>query len=197
MAAGGWNRDGRKIMRTTQTGRRGSEDGFSLIETIIAMGILATGLLSLSGVFVLGLRHLSGSSATLIAREKAREAIESVHTARDTRVISWGEIRNVSDGGVFADGAQPLRNPGPDGLVNTADDVGVEETLQPGPDNVLGTADDLHIPLSAYTRQVEISELLTGGVANATLRQLRVTVTYRVGDMTRAYTLTTYISSIS
>ncbi len=184
-------------MRTTQTGRRGSEDGFSLIETVIAMGILATGLLSLSGVFVLGLRHLSGSSATLIAREKAREAIESVHTARDTRVISWGEIRNVSNGGVFVDGAQPLRNPGPDGLVNTADDVGVEENLQPGADNLLGTADDLHIPLAGYTRQVEISELLTAGVPNATLRQLRVTVTYRAGDALRTYTLTTFISSIS
>ena len=51
------------------------------------MAILATGLLSLAGVFVLGLNHLASSSAALIAREKAREAVESVHTARDTRVI--------------------------------------------------------------------------------------------------------------
>ena len=75
--------------------------GFSLIETVIAMGILATGLLSLAGVFAMGLRNLAGSSANLIAREKAREAVESVHTARDTRVITLAQIRNVAHGGVF------------------------------------------------------------------------------------------------
>ncbi len=58
----------------------------------------------------------------LIAREKAREAIESVHAARDTGEASWATIRNVLDGGVFLDGAQPIKDPGDDGLVNTADD---------------------------------------------------------------------------
>ena len=109
-------------MNTTHVRPRDGEAGFSLVETMIAMGILATGLLSMAGAFVLGLASLNGSSANLVAREKAREAIESVHTARDTRVITWGQIRNVSDGGAFVDGAQPLRNPGPDGLMNTADD---------------------------------------------------------------------------
>jgi type II secretory pathway pseudopilin PulG len=184
-------------MSATQVRPRDSEAGFSLVETVIAMGILATGLLSMAGVFVLGMGHLAASSANLIAREKAREAIESVHTARDTRVITWGQIRNVSNGGVFVNDPQPLRNPGPDGLVNTADDVGTEETLGPGPDNVLGNSDDVHIPLSGYTRQIAISELLTNGVANTTLRQLQVTVTYTVGRLQRSYTLTTYISSIS
>ncbi len=103
----------------------------------------------------------------------------------------------MGDGGVFVDGAQPLRTAGPDGLVNTADDVGMEETLLTGADNLLGTADDVHMPLAGYTRQIEISELLTNGVANTTLRQLRVTVTYRVGDAVRSYVLTTFISSIS
>jgi prepilin-type N-terminal cleavage/methylation domain-containing protein len=97
------------------------EGGFSLIETLIAMAILATGLLSLAGVFILGLNHLSNSSAALIAREKAREAVESVHTARDTRVISWCQIYNVnsvrgaacatSPAGVFQSGPQPLPAP--------------------------------------------------------------------------------------
>ena len=72
-----------------------NESGFSLIEVMIAMSLLATGLLSLAGVFVLGLPHLAGSSAALIAREKARETVESVHTARDTRVIRWCQIYNV------------------------------------------------------------------------------------------------------
>jgi Prokaryotic N-terminal methylation motif len=171
--------------------------GFSLIETVIAMGILATGLLSLAGVFAFGLRNLAGSSYGLTAREKAREAFESVHTARDTRVITWAQIRNVADLGVFQNGPQPLRTAGADGLVNTADDTGVEAMVATGPDNVLGTADDVTMPLSSFTREVAITELLTAGVPNPNLRQLRVTITYMVGSSQRSYVLTTYVSSIS
>jgi type II secretory pathway pseudopilin PulG len=176
---------------------RHGQAGFSLLETLIAMGILATGLLSMAGVLALGMGHLAGASASLIAREKAREAVESVHTARDTRVITWAQIRNQANGGVFLDGDQPLRTPGPDGLVNTADDTGIEEVPGPGEDKLLGTADDVRTPLSTYSRQILISELLTNGAPNATLRQVQVIVTYRVGESVRKYTLTTYISSIS
>jgi pilin/secretion family protein with methylation motif len=187
-----------------------NEAGFSLVETVIAMGILATGLLSLAGVFSLGMLHLAGSSANLIAREKAREAVESVHTARDTKTITWCQIYNVASArpdpscatapvGVFLADAQPLRKSGVDGLVNTADDevAGLEEQLGPGADNELGTADDVHMPLTNYTRQIAISEILTNGVYNATLRRIVVTVTYQVGTTQRSYSLTTYISSIS
>jgi type II secretory pathway pseudopilin PulG len=190
--------------------RRGIPDdrGFSLVETLIAMGILATALLSLAGVFAMGLRHLAASTPNLLAREKAREAIESVHTARDTRVITWAQINNVANGGVFRNpdaggvlptpASQPLRNAGPDGLVNTADDVGIEETTQPGVDGILGTADDLRTPLSTFARQIAITNIVdVNNVVNPSLRQLRVTITYRVGGNRYEYVLTTFISSIS
>jgi prepilin-type N-terminal cleavage/methylation domain-containing protein len=193
----------------------GADEGFSLIEVLIAMAILATGLLSLAGVFILGLTHLASSSAALIAREKAREAVESVHTARDTRVIRWCQIYNVGAArnpscaaeaaAVFVTGMQPLRNPGPDGLVNTADDVGIETALSPGPDNVLGTADDITTELASFRREIEISEIVTNGVANPNLRRIRVRVRY--GKMVRdgqgelvperVYELVTYVSAIS
>jgi prepilin-type N-terminal cleavage/methylation domain-containing protein len=186
---------------------RDGEAGFSLIETMIAMAILATGLMSLAGVFIMGLNHLSGSSASLIAREKAREAVESVHTARDTKTIAWCQIRNVTtpstcaDGehGAFLTGAQPLKLAGTDGLVNTADDSSqpIEEAITPGPDNILGTADDKKVPLTNYTRQIEISDVVVGGVTNPSLRQLKVTIVYKVGTLQRSYTLTTFISAIS
>jgi type II secretory pathway pseudopilin PulG len=174
------------------------ETGFSLVETVVSMGILATALLSLAAVFALGLNHMAGSSASLTAREKAREAVESVHTARDTRVITWAQIMNADRGGVFLVGPQPLRTPGLDGLVNTADDAGIEEMLGVGADNLLGTADDVRTPLAGYTRQIEIRDLLDGqGAVNANLRELRVTIGYDVAGSRRTYVLTTYISSIS
>jgi prepilin-type N-terminal cleavage/methylation domain-containing protein len=174
------------------------ESGFSLIETMVALGILATGLLGLAGVFTIGMAHMATSSANLIAREKAREAVESVHTARDTRTIQWAQIRNVSDGGVFLNGPQSIKNPGTDGLVNTADDNGIEEQRLPGPDGVLGNGDDVHISLSNYTREIVISDVRDQNNAiNPELRQITVTIKYSVGPVSRTYTLTTYISSIS
>jgi prepilin-type N-terminal cleavage/methylation domain-containing protein len=177
-----------------------SEAGFSLIETIIAMAILATGLLSLAGVFALGLTQLATSTPNLVAREKAREAVESVHTARDTRVITWAQIRNVSDGGVFLDGEMELREAGDDGLVNTADDLDedIETMLGPGEDNQLGTEDDVRTPMDTYRRQIQITEILDAqGQPNPSLRRLQVNITYQLGSSRRTYTLTTFISSIS
>lgn len=172
------------------------EEGFSLAEAVVAMAVLAFALLGLAQVFVVGMTHLSTSSANLVAREKAREAVESVHTARDTRTIRWDEVRNVEEGGVFVDGFQPLRLPGVDGLVNTADDANedIEQLRTPGPDGVLGTADDVLTPLEGFERQVEILEL---DPVNTDLREIRVTIRYRVGNIERDYVLRTYISSFS
>ena len=134
---------------------------------MVAMGILATGLLGLAGVFTIGMAHMATSSANLIAREKAREAVESVHTARDTRTITWCQIYNVTDrsaecvrcAGAFLDGAQNLKDPGDDGLVNTADDGAIEAAVQPGPDGMLGTTDDVHVPMiELHADQVLIIE---------------------------------------
>jgi len=180
--------------------------GFSLLEVVVAMSILIIGLLGLAQVFYVGMSLVGTSSPNLVAREKAREAIESVHTARDTRVIQWAQIRNTAapdcapfpgtsanGGGSFLSGELPMQTAGPDGLVNTADDVGQEAS--PGPDNILGNTDD--IPLEGFTRQIVICDV-TG---NAALRQVIVTIRYNgtgaVGNQRREYRLTTYVSSFS
>jgi prepilin-type N-terminal cleavage/methylation domain-containing protein len=182
------------------------EAGFSLLEVVVAMSILVVGLLGLAQTFYVGMSLVSTSSPNLIAREKAREAIESVHTARDTRVIQWARIRNVgapdcapwpgtvaNGGGSFVGGELPMQTPGPDGLVNTIDDVGVEAS--PGPDNILGNADD--IPLTGFTRQIVICDV----VGNPDLRQIVVTIRYNgtgaVGNQRRDYRLVTYVSRFS
>ena len=180
-----------------------SADGFSLVEVVVATGILATGLLSLAGVFSLGMLHMAGSTPGVIAREKAREAVESVHTARDTAKASWDKIRNVPAPGVFLIGPQSLYAPGADGLANTADDAAAGLERLPGVDNVLGTADD--VLLKDFTREIQITDLLKDPTVadpnptaiNPNLRQIKVIIKYKVAGFWRTYTLTTYVSSFS
>ena len=179
--------------------------GFSLVEVVVAMFILTVGLLGLAQVFYVGLNIAATSTPNLVAREKAREAIESVHTARDTHTILWAQIRNVAPpancppgmtgvgSGTFLNGELAMEATGPDGLVGTADDDGAETT--PGPDNRLGTTDD--VPLVGYTRQIEICDV----DGNADLRQIVVTIRYNgsnaFGSRRREYRLATLISRFS
>lgn len=178
------------------TTRRSGEAGFSLFEVLVAMVVLTVGLLALAQTFYLGMQHMSTASANLIAREKAREAVESVHTARDTRTITWAQVRNVSAGGVFVNGAQPLYAAGADGLINTADDqaAGVEQQRDPGPNGVLGDSDDVSTPLFGFRREILIQEL---NPVNPDLRQLIITISYSVGRQSRTYTLRTFVSAFS
>lgn len=172
-----------------------SEAGFSLVESVVAVGILAVGLLAVAAGFLQGLTQIKGSNFDILAREKAAEAIESVFTARDTRTILWSQIKNVegvtgTDGGIFADGARSMTVPGADGLVNTGDDGDtVESIVQPGVDGLLGTADDVVQPLANFSRELEIREV------TPTLRELRVIIRYAVGSHNREFVLATYISS--
>jgi len=179
--------------------RRQAEHGFSLIETMVAMGVMSAGLMALVGVFALGVTRMATSSPMLIAREKAREAVESVHAARDTAELAWNVVKNVPDGGVFLSGAQSLKTPGPDGLVNTADDGSIETMRKPGANGVLNDGDDEIVPLRDFTREIRITSLNydSGGGLNPNLRQVVVTVRYKVDNTWRAYTLTTYVSSYS
>ncbi len=167
------------------------EHGFMLMETVFSLGLLSVGLLALAAVFSQGMLNLRASSNLPIAKQKAAETIESVFTSRDTRIVAWAQVRNVSEGGIFLDGDQPIRVPGSDGLVNTADDGAIEQMSLPGADNLVGTADDRVIPLTGFTRRVEINDITPN------LREITVTVTYPQGDGTRIYTLMTYMSSFA
>ena len=179
---------------------RSSWSGFTIIELIFAMGILSVAVLGMAGVMAGGLRQLNSSPSSVIAAQKAAQAVEAVFAARDSHTVVWDKVRNVhgasgSDGGVFLDGAQPLRLAGADGLVNTGDDSStVESTALPGPDNLLGTADDRRLTLDRFTRTIDIRDVPN---ENGQLRSVTVTITYPSGTGSETYTLTTYVSSFS
>lgn len=171
-----------------------TESGFALVEVLVSMVLVVVGVVALLGATTVMARKITGSQDQFIASQRAAEAIESVFKARDNRVLTWAQIRNVSgetgaDGGIFRDGAQQVRDPGADGLVNTTDDGAVAELIKPGPDGLLGTDDDIRTPLFGFTREIEIRDL------GASLRQLRVIVRYRTSTGSGEYVLTTYLSS--
>jgi prepilin-type N-terminal cleavage/methylation domain-containing protein len=176
---------------------RFSEQGFSLIEVMIALGVLTTGVLATAAVMAAGVQKLASSPGDVIVTQKAAQAVEAVFAARDSHKLTWDQIRNVnggtgSDGGVFVDGLLPLALSGSDGLVNTSDDLTVETMTFPGLDGNLNTADDQQVPLSGYQREIKIRDVAgTGG----RLRSIEVTVTYQSGTHVRKYTLTTFISA--
>jgi hypothetical protein len=171
-----------------------SSKGFSLAETVIALGVLTTGVLGAAAVLATGMQNLSSSPADVITTQKAAQAIEAVFSARDSGKLTWAQIKNVSQGGVFVDGAQSLKLAGLDGLVNTVDDTTVETVTLPGKDKILQTADDQIVTLSTYTRQIAIQDV---PYENGELRSIVVTIKYQNGPTTRTYVLTTYISAYS
>jgi len=188
------------MRRDCEGGRSVSQRGFTLIETLLALGVLTVGVLGTSAVLARGMQHLSSSPADVIVTQKAAQAVEAVFAARDSHKLTWTQIRNVQgqtgqDGGIFIDGAQPLRMPGPDGLVDTADDTSAIETITlPGKDQMLGTSDDQTITLSQYTREIAIRDVPN---ENGQLRSITVTMTYRSGPTLKTYTLVTMISAFS
>ncbi len=129
------------------------QKGFTLLETMIAMAILSFGVLSAASFFSQGLKNSNAVKMQYVANQKAQEALETIFTARDSQLLSFAQLNNISAGGVFKDGPQPLWAPGPDGLVGTADDDSTNPdviVIGPGPDGILGTADDTTIPLNPW-----------------------------------------------
>jgi prepilin-type N-terminal cleavage/methylation domain-containing protein len=163
--------------------------GFTVVEVLVAATILSVGLLTMAYTFTVGFSMVLTAQEDTVARQKAREAIESVLTARNTETLTYAQIANISQGGVFIDGFAGLTVAGADGLVNTVDDGVVETIINPGPDGFLGTADDIVMILSGYERQVEISTL------SPILRQITVTIRYRTPPgLQRQVRLTCYVS---
>jgi len=177
---------------------RAAQKGFTLLETMVALVVLGIGLIALAAMLAGSMAYMNSSQADFIAQQKASEAIESIFTARDTQAVTYAQIQNVSSGGIFLDGPENMIDPGPDGVVDTADDnANLPDTIiKPGPDGVLGTADDIQIQLSVYYK-MQRTIVISNIAGENGVRQIVVTVTYTTGTFNRTYTLTSYISQYS
>jgi len=183
--------------RCNRTHRFASPAGFSLIEAMIAMVVLAFGVLGLAAMMTDGIAYMNMSQADFIAQQKAEAAIESIFYARDSKIYSWAQLQNVSTApGVFLDGPEVLCDPGPDGIVDTVDDNvnNLDVIWAPGPNGILtDPANAIKMPLASYTRTIVIANV----AADPNVRTITVTINYTAGRFKRSYTLTSYISRFS
>jgi type IV pilus modification protein PilV len=177
-----------------------AQRGFTMIETMIAIAIMSIGILTLIAAFATAVNATANAQENLIARQKTLEAMESIYTARNTQQITFAQIANTSNGGIFTTGSSQLLCAGPDGLVNTSDDIscpasgpcaaGPECVVLPGPDGILGTSDDVAMSLSNFTRQIQIGNVLEadGVTIDPNLKQVTVTISYLSGGSSVAHT---------
>jgi type II secretory pathway pseudopilin PulG len=169
--------------------------GFTLIEAAISVLILVIGVMGLAMTMANSLAYQTMAEADYIAQQKAEEAVESVFYARDSQLYTWAQIQNIANGGIFNNGPEVLCNPGPDGIIDTADDIltNLDAIYTPGPSGTLDGADAVKLTLYNYTRTIAI----TAVPGETDVRQITVTINYTAGKFKRQYVLTSYICEFS
>jgi prepilin-type N-terminal cleavage/methylation domain-containing protein len=143
-----------------------NERGMTLLEVLVAVGIISVGLVALSSAIPIAAYGIQEGKQLSTATFLATQRMEQVRNA------TW---RAASDPGVVPN-------------VTAIDKLGVSasETAAPVGDGGIVTFPDetsVAAPYTDYSRTVRITDCGAspgcGGVTDATLRQVTVTVTYR------------------
>lgn len=194
--------------------RQAVPQGFTLLEVMIAAVIVTLVAIGLLGLFTQTVVSMKYAQDDLIARQKAREALEMVMSAKTTGQLNWttptDTLENVgTNQGVFLTGFQPMyqqcttlngsaltsTSPGY-GLVGTCSDSGIDSYTIPGKNGNLTGAGSAVVPLSNFLRQISISPVVINGVTDSSLRLIQVSVEYpQLPAGYRVYIVSSYISS--
>ncbi len=161
-------------------GLKTNQNGFSLLEVVIAIMILTIGLLATAAAISYALEFSSISKNASNARLVIVSAIEEVDNLRNTQALQFKQIANVgavdNNGAAktftgFTVGFQDVStSPGEDGVNGTPDDF-----TNKGPDGNWGTGDDFtddSLVRSGYQRKITITEL------SPALKRIEVIVRY-------------------
>ncbi|MGC2234817.1 MAG: prepilin-type N-terminal cleavage/methylation domain-containing protein [Pyrinomonadaceae bacterium] len=161
-----------------------SEDGFTLIEAVIAIFIVTIGLIGTAAAITYALEFSTISRNVTSAKSLIVASIEEIESLRNSRRLDFKQIANVGsvdntntpsrfDG--FSTGFKDVSiNPGPDGVNGTDDDL-----RDDGADGVYGTGDDIDNPAwirSGYRRQITIT------VLSDTLKKIEIKVKYMASN---------------
>ncbi|HEY0427423.1 MAG TPA: prepilin-type N-terminal cleavage/methylation domain-containing protein [Pyrinomonadaceae bacterium] len=167
------------------------QDGFTLIEAVIAILIITIGLIGTAAAITYALEFTTTSRNVSSAKLVIVASIEEIESLRNSRRLDFRQIANVgavdntntpSRFNGFSAGFKDVSiDSGPDGVNGTDDDL-----RAPGVDGVYGTADDFDnqaLIRSGYQRQITISNL------SDTLKKVEIKVKYmssngKIGELT-------------
>ena len=188
---------------------RHPEEGFTLLEMVVAMVVLTIGLLGVASAISYALMATNRGRGVTNTKLLVVSGLEQMETLRNTKRLSFGQIANVgavdnSDAprdssnnpilfSGFPMGALPVTfNAGPDGIHGTNDDLidaGADQIYGP----VNGVNDDFTNPalaLPGYSRQITVSVLDAGE-----LKKVQITLTYPVNGTVQTMTGSSYLNN--
>lgn len=180
---------------------RNEKNGFSLIETIVALVILMVAILASVSALSFSLLYVQETEKNTYAREYARSALETIFSVRDLQLFDaegnnvnydWNTlvVKKSGNSGIFTDGWTPIReNPGVDGIYGTADDT----CAAPGSCGSGATANTSPV-VSGYERKIEITDIVKNGVVRE--RYIVVRVKYMVGLNQREVVEATIVANL-
>jgi prepilin-type N-terminal cleavage/methylation domain-containing protein len=172
-----WNETGENIFANSLEKR---QNGFSLIEAVVAIFILTIGLMGTAAALSYAIHYGTISRNVTNAKSIIVGQIEEIETLRNSRRLDFKQIANtgtvdntdmpaIFSG--FSTGFKELSiNPGPDGVNGTDDDL-----RDAGPDATFGTGDDFDNPAlvrSGYMREITITNL------SASMKKIEIKVRY-------------------
>ncbi len=108
------------------------DKGFSLIEIIIAIIIMATGLVALAGLLVVGVTLPQRARQQEVAKQLANEIMESIIFAKESNPSGFNTFNAINYGINHAEGR----------FVASTSNLNITKMLTAGPDGVYGTCDD-------------------------------------------------------
>jgi type II secretory pathway pseudopilin PulG len=179
------------MLNETLKNKNKSENGFTLIEAVVAIFIITIGLIGTAAAITYALEFSTISRNVSSAKLVIVASIEEVESLRNSRRLDFKQIANVgavdntntpSTFNGFSTGFKDISlNPGPDGVNGTDDDL-----RDAGPDGTYGTGDDFDNQSwirSGYRRQITIS------ILSDTLKKIEIKVKYmgsngKVGELT-------------
>ena len=169
------NKTGKKQFTETP-----KEDGFTILEAVIAILILTIGLIGTAAAISYALQYSSISRNVTSAKSVIIAAIEEIETLRNAKRLEFKQIANekevnntdtsINFTGFVKDFVTISLNPGPDGVNGTADDL-----RDPGADMTFGTKDDFDNPAlirGGYLRKITITNL------SDTIKKIEIKVRY-------------------
>jgi len=194
-----------KTLKNNLTQQRERQKGFTLVEALIAAVILAVGLLALLAMFTTALSATQYAQQDLIARQKAREGLEAIFSARDDGKIGFAQIDNsctVGATGIFKCGWDNLIHVDSDTDQIMGVDTGpfaegaiTDYMLVPDSTGGLNT----QVPLDNFQRQIIIGPYTnpTTGLNDPNLKKVQVTVRYLRNRRPVDYSVYGYVSAFN